>query len=95
VIKHGIKMSGMPAWGKSMEDKYVWGLVAFLNQLPGMSADRYGDLVEASGGHLHGGSESAVEQDSEAPEQPGKSHPHVRQDIPTTDDHSTAPPHQH
>jgi hypothetical protein len=60
-----------------------------------MSADRYGDLVEASSGHQHGGSESAVEQDTKAPEQPGESHTHVRQDAPTTDDHSTTPPHQH
>src|SRR3546814_5451826 len=24
VIKHGVKMSGMPAWGKSMSDEYIW-----------------------------------------------------------------------
>lgn len=29
-IKHGTKASGMPAWGKSMGDEYIWGLVAFL-----------------------------------------------------------------
>ena len=25
-IKHGIKASGMPAWGKSMSDEYVWNM---------------------------------------------------------------------
>src|SRR5690606_35922138 len=25
VIKHGIKASGMPAWGKSMDDDSIWG----------------------------------------------------------------------
>ena len=65
VIKHGIKMTAMPAWGKSMEDKYIWGLVAFLNELPGMPADRYRALVGASGGHRHGGSESGVEPEAE------------------------------
>lgn len=61
VIKHGIKMSGMPAWGKSMEDEYIWGMVAFLQQLPGMSADQYHELVEASEGHTHDPAEAAVE----------------------------------
>ena len=28
VIKHGIKATGMPAWGKSMGDEYIWGMVA-------------------------------------------------------------------
>ena len=31
-IKHGIKASGMPAWGKSMADDYIWGMVALLQQ---------------------------------------------------------------
>lgn len=53
IIKHGIKMTGMPAWGKSMEDEYIWGMVAFVRQLPGMSEDRYRALVAASAGHSH------------------------------------------
>ena len=61
VIKHGIKMSGMPAWGKSMEDEYIWGMVAFLQQLPEMSTDQYHELVEASEGHTHGPAEGAVD----------------------------------
>jgi mono/diheme cytochrome c family protein len=86
VIKHGIKMSGMPAWGQSMEDEYVWGLVAFLKELPDMSADRYRELVEASGGHQHGGSESGMEAEGSAS---------GHDDSPGEDDHSKAPPHQH
>ncbi|MBX3703104.1 MAG: cytochrome c [Steroidobacteraceae bacterium] len=61
VIKHGIKMSGMPAWGGHMEDEYIWGLVAFMKRLPDMSEASYRDLVEASGGHSHGG--MAAEED--------------------------------
>jgi mono/diheme cytochrome c family protein len=86
VIKHGIKMSGMPAWGQSMEDEYIWGLVAFLKELPDMSADRYRELVEASGGHQHGGSESGMEAEESD---------HGHDDSPVEDDHSKAPPHQH
>ena len=40
VIKHGIKATGMPAWGKSMGDEYIWGMVAFLDQLPAMDASK-------------------------------------------------------
>ena len=58
VIKHGIKASGMPAWGKSMEDRYIWGMVAFLQQLPKLDAAGYRKLVASSGGHSHGGGES-------------------------------------
>ncbi|MSQ91725.1 MAG: cytochrome c [Gammaproteobacteria bacterium] len=61
VIKHGIKMSGMPAWGKSMDDDSIWGMVAFLQKLPGMSADQYHEQVEASEGHSHGAAEAAVD----------------------------------
>lgn len=58
VIKHGIKASGMPAWGKSMQDQYIWGMVAFLQQLPKLDDAHYDALVASSGGHSHGGGES-------------------------------------
>lgn len=58
VIKHGIKASGMPAWGKSMSDEYIWGMVAFLQQLPKLDAGQYQAMVASSGGHSHGGGES-------------------------------------
>ena len=60
VIKHGVKMSGMPAWGKSMDDKYIWGMVALLQQFPRMTAAEYETLVATSGGHDHGGGETNV-----------------------------------
>ena len=58
VIKHGIKASGMPAWGKSMEDEYIWNMAAFLQRLPKLDAAQYQALVESSGGHDHGGGET-------------------------------------
>ena len=60
IIKHGIKATGMPAWGKSMDDQYIWGMVAFLKQLPNLNAGQYRDMVAASGGHQHGGGETDV-----------------------------------
>lgn len=97
VIKHGIKMTGMPAWGQSMEDEYVWGLVAFVNELEGMTAERYRELVAASGGHQHGGSESGMEAEGSGHghEAGGDSHSHEDGESPADDDHSKAPPHQH
>ena len=60
VIKHGIKATGMPAWGKSMGDEYIWGMVAFIDQLPTMDAKQYQALVASSGGHQHGGGETQM-----------------------------------
>lgn len=45
VIKHGLKMTGMPAWGGDHGDEAVWSLVAFINQLPGMTPQQYRDTV--------------------------------------------------
>lgn len=58
VIKHGVKASGMPAWGGHMPDEYIWNMVAFLRELPAMDAGQYQALVAASGGHSHGGGET-------------------------------------
>lgn len=48
VIKHGIKLTAMPAWGKSHTDEQIWDMVAFLQQIKGMTAARYHALVAAA-----------------------------------------------
>ncbi len=58
VIKHGIKASGMPAWGGNMPDEYIWNMVAFLQKMPELTPTQYEALVASSGGHHHGGGES-------------------------------------
>ena len=45
VIKHGIKMSAMPAWGGSHDDATIWSMVAFLQKLPSLSAAQYKAIV--------------------------------------------------
>ena len=45
VIKHGIKMTGMPAWGHGHDDAALWSIVAFVNKLPGMTPAQYKDIV--------------------------------------------------
>lgn len=44
-IKHGIKMSAMPAWGSSHDDETIWSLVAFLQILPTLTAEQYKKTV--------------------------------------------------
>jgi mono/diheme cytochrome c family protein len=54
IIKHGLKMSGMPAWGLTHDDQRIWSMVAFLQKLPSLSADQYKALAESGeGGHSH------------------------------------------
>ncbi|MGB8634522.1 MAG: cytochrome c [Rhodanobacteraceae bacterium] len=45
VIKHGIKMSGMPAWGKTHNDQKIWAMVAYLQKQPTLTAARYRELA--------------------------------------------------
>jgi mono/diheme cytochrome c family protein len=57
IVKHGIKMTGMPAWADH-SDEEVWATAAFLRKLPGMTQEVYAKLVMQSiqsGGHHHDG----------------------------------------
>ncbi len=45
VIKHGIKMSAMPAWGLSHDDPTIWSMVAFLRKLPDLTPAQYKEIV--------------------------------------------------
>ena len=48
VVKHGIKATGMPAWGVTHSDKLLWDLVAFVRKLPELSADEYQAIVRSA-----------------------------------------------
>lgn len=41
IIKHGVKASGMPAWGKTHDDDRIWAMVAFLKRLPALTPAQY------------------------------------------------------
>ena len=45
VIKHGIKMSAMPAWGGTHDDPTIWSMVAFLQKLPDLTPQQYKEVV--------------------------------------------------
>jgi len=44
IIKHGIKMSAMPAWGKTLDDAAIWDIISFIRKMPDISADQYRQL---------------------------------------------------
>jgi hypothetical protein len=65
IIKHGLKMTGMPAWGVTHDDQGIWGIVAFLQKLPDLSPQQYEELVTQgrAAGHTHGGEEPGHSHD--------------------------------
>ncbi len=48
IIKHGVKLSAMPAWGKTHADPLIWDMVAFVRRLPGMSPAEYKRLIASA-----------------------------------------------
>lgn len=47
-IKHGVKLTAMPAWGKTHSDELIWDMVAFVRQMPKMSAAQYQAAVASA-----------------------------------------------
>jgi len=45
VIKNGVKMTGMPSFGKTQSDQTMWQLAAFLSKGRGISAQDYDALA--------------------------------------------------
>jgi len=58
IVKHGIKMTGMPAFGPTHSDSELYGLVALSMEIPQKSPEQYRRQVqkidsEGVGGHGH------------------------------------------
>ncbi|MCE3271825.1 MAG: cytochrome c class [Ramlibacter sp.] len=45
VTRHGIRMSGMPAWEFRLRDEEIWEVVAFLQRLPDLGAPQYAEWM--------------------------------------------------
>lgn len=76
IIQNGIKMSAMPIKGRGHSDEEVWSMVAFLQELPELTADEYEAMVEsarAEGGHEHSHEEGA-DSGEEAEGEEGHAH---------------------
>ena len=51
VVKHGLKMTGMPAWGVTHDDDLLWDVVAFVRKLPELTPEQYETLVKNAPKH--------------------------------------------
>jgi mono/diheme cytochrome c family protein len=69
IVKHGVKMTGMPAWGVTHDDELLWDVVAFVQKLPELTPEQYETMVktapkhedlmhEMGGDHEHGAEHS-------------------------------------
>jgi mono/diheme cytochrome c family protein len=47
VTRHGIRMSGMPAWEYHLSEDELWAVVAFVQVLPALSANSYREMTAA------------------------------------------------
>jgi mono/diheme cytochrome c family protein len=46
IVKNGLKMTGMPSFGKTHSDEDIWSIVAFLRRLPSLDPQSYKQMVE-------------------------------------------------
>jgi mono/diheme cytochrome c family protein len=74
IIKHGIKMSAMPAWGATHDDETIWSLVAFLQQLPHLTAEQYRAMVAKAPAHGMAPAQSPTDAAATAPGTAAHSH---------------------
>jgi mono/diheme cytochrome c family protein len=49
ITRHGIKMSGMPAWEYRLSDADLWAVAGFLGKLPQLSPQAYAALATEAG----------------------------------------------
>jgi mono/diheme cytochrome c family protein len=53
IIKNGVRMTGMPAFGPTHDDNTIWNIVGFVRQLPKLSANDYSGMRGQSGPESH------------------------------------------
>jgi cytochrome c553 len=50
IVRHGVKMTAMPAWPARRRDDEIWAMVAFLRHLPTLKTADYARLAGLGGG---------------------------------------------
>ena len=48
ITRHGIKMSGMPAWQFRLDDAQLWDVVAFVQRLPELTPQAYAEATRGA-----------------------------------------------
>ena len=51
IIKHGVKFTGMPAWGITHDDELLWDVVSFVQRLPELTPEQYESFVKNAPKH--------------------------------------------
>jgi mono/diheme cytochrome c family protein len=69
IVKNGIKMTGMPAFGPTHSDEELWLLVAFLERLPNTNPEQFKEMEEKF-------AQPAQAQQPRQGEQPQQGHRH-------------------
>jgi mono/diheme cytochrome c family protein len=46
IVTHGIKMSGMPSFGKTHTEEQIWGIIAIVKKLPEMNRAAYEEMIK-------------------------------------------------
>jgi mono/diheme cytochrome c family protein len=44
LVENGVKMSGMPAFGPTHDADTLWGIAAFVKELPAMTPEAYASV---------------------------------------------------
>jgi cytochrome c553 len=76
IVRNGVKFSAMPAWPSYERKDEVWAMVAFLEQLPEMTPERYQELAygpladddSGANGHGHGGHQRHIGHQHRVPQ---------------------------
>ena len=77
VIKHGIKLTAMPAWGKTHSDEMIWDMVALVQRLPKMSSQQYRAAVASAPEEHEEMMEEMKSEGAHAPPEAAKKHSHA------------------
>ena len=48
MIKHGVKLTAMPAWGRTHSDELMWDMVAFVRQMQKMTPAQYQAAIKSA-----------------------------------------------
>lgn len=58
ITRHGIRMSGMPAWEYRLSEQDLWAVTAFVGRLPSLSAQDYARATQPGAGAACGRSQA-------------------------------------
>jgi len=67
IVKNGVHMTGMPAFGRTHEDQRLWAIVAFVSTLPSIAPEKYEEMIAKNSGK---GSQSDDRHKEHTPSEP-------------------------